>query len=62
MDKCFNCHKKNHILLDCKCSNKYCLKCKVPETHNCTFDYRYAAQEKLKLQNPVTISKKVEDI
>uniref|UniRef100_A0A6C0CJF6 AN1-type domain-containing protein n=1 Tax=viral metagenome TaxID=1070528 RepID=A0A6C0CJF6_9ZZZZ len=62
MEKCSNCSKKIHILVDCKCSSKYCLKCIPPETHQCKFDYRKETQEKLKIQNPVTVSKKVEDI
>jgi len=62
MEKCTKCNKKSHILLDCKCSSKYCLKCINAVIHSCTFDYRKETQEKLKIQNPVTISKKVDDI
>ena len=62
MEKCSNCPKKSYTLLKCKCSLKYCPNCLYAETHQCKFDYRYAEQEKLRSQNPITVSKKVEDI
>jgi len=34
----------------------------MPETHNCTFDYKKAYQELLKLKNPKVEGKKVESI
>lgn len=39
-NKCFNCKKKTGMLhFDCKCQNTFCLKCKLPEEHNCNYDY-----------------------
>jgi hypothetical protein len=62
MDKCHNCKKKNHVLIECKCGHKVCLKCKVPEDHQCTFDFKFSAQYRLALNNPKIQSKKIEQI
>jgi predicted nucleic acid binding AN1-type Zn finger protein len=41
MLNCEKCKKKLGVTyIDCRCNNKYCLKCFLPEKHNCTFDYR----------------------
>lgn len=46
--KCTFCKKKTGIIsYDCRCGNKYCSKCKFPETHNCTFDYIKDGKEEL---------------
>lgn len=38
--KCFFCEKKVKILgFDCKCGNHYCLKHRLPESHNCKFNH-----------------------
>ena len=62
MDKCFNCKKKSHVLIECKCANKVCLKCKVPEDHQCTFDFHMSAKYKLAINNPKIEAKKVDQI
>lgn len=47
--KCHHCRKKiKGIEFDCKCSNMFCAKCRHPETHHCTFNYK--TQQKIKLQ------------
>lgn len=47
--KCHYCSKKiKGIKFDCKCSNNYCSKCRHPESHKCTFNYKI--QQKIKLQ------------
>lgn len=62
MEKCHNC-KRKAILIDCKCGMKVCLsKCKVPEDHNCTFDYKLNGRYKLAMNNPKIESKKIEQI
>lgn len=46
--RCFNCSKKLGILnYDCQCSNKFCAKCRLPETHNCTFNFKDSGRDKL---------------
>ena len=57
-----NCKKSSHVIIQCKCGSNVCLKCKVPETHKCTFDYRLNAQFQLALNNQKVEAKKVEQI
>lgn len=47
--KCKHCKTISSLMLfDCKCKNKYCLSCLLPETHNCSFDYVNENKDKLK--------------
>ena len=62
MDRCFNCKKKSHVLIECKCGHKVCLKCKVPEDHQCSYDYRFSAKYRLTMNNPKIEAKKVDQI
>jgi hypothetical protein len=62
MDRCEFCKKKSHILIDCKCGQKVCLKCKVPEDHQCTFDFHLSAKFKLAINNPKIEAKKLDQI
>ena len=41
--RCLNCEKKISLvesLIKCKCDKTYCSKCRIPEVHNCTYDYK----------------------
>jgi hypothetical protein len=41
MARCFLCNKKMGLMeFKCKCEKIYCLKCKSPELHNCTYNYK----------------------
>ena len=56
VQKCEAC-KKNKVstllAIPCKCEYKnLCAICRPPENHECKFDYRQAAQNELKKQNP----------
>ena len=62
MDRCSKCRKKVSCAFTCTCKNVFCSVCRVPEEHNCTFDYRAQFQEFLRLKNPVVVSDKVEKI
>jgi len=33
---------------DCKCEQKFCAKCRHPEGHNCTYDFK--KHQKIKLE------------
>lgn len=58
--KCFLCNKrKKKILLECKCSNFFCVEHLLPEKHNCTFDYKTEGKEKIKVHNPKVINDKI---
>ncbi len=46
--KCFHCRKKiRGMEFDCKCEQKFCAKCRHPEGHNCTYDFRKHQKNKL---------------
>ena len=42
MSKCYHCSKKLTIVnnYNCRCTNNFCIKCRLPELHNCTFDHK----------------------
>ena len=58
---CFK-KKLGLITFKCKCDITYCMTCKMPEVHKCTYDFK--AKEKLKLEkeNPVITFNKVIEI
>ena len=47
--KCFHCNMKLGIVnFTCKCTTKrFCSKCRLPENHNCTYDFKQESKEKL---------------
>ena len=48
--RCYNCNKRIKLMeYSCRCNNIFCIKCKMPEDHNCTFDHK--AYGKLYLEN-----------
>ena len=59
--KCSNC-KKNLSLInfDCKCGKSFCNKCRMPEFHNCTFDWMKEGKEQLKIDNPKIVFSKIQ--
>ena len=58
--KCFDCNKKLGLLdYSCKCSNFYCIKHRLPETHNCKFDYQKEGKEIIIKNNPLVICEKI---
>ena len=65
MNICENCNKKisGLIIYKCKCNYiKLCNNCKFPENHNCNYDYKLEHKNKLIIQNPLILPKKVESI
>jgi AN1-type zinc finger protein 5/6 len=57
---CFFCKKsKKKLLLECDCKKIYCLKHLLPETHNCTFDFKKKGRERIKEENPKVINEKI---
>ena len=64
MTGCDYCKKKVGIItFNCKCIYKnLCSKCRTPETHNCSFDYKSEERAKLRKANPVVIASKIEVI
>ena len=61
-NRCFdeNCNKKlGLIFFDCKCSNKFCDLHRLPEKHNCMYDYKKNGKLELAAKNPKIIGQKI---
>jgi predicted nucleic acid binding AN1-type Zn finger protein len=57
------CTKKLGIMpFVCRCEKEYCAKHRIPETHDCTFDYKTAGREALQKANQKIEFDKVEKI
>jgi hypothetical protein len=62
MYTCDHCNNKikGLITYKCKCNYKIlCSKCRLPETHECSFDFINEGKTILKNNNPKIISDKV---
>jgi len=65
MKKCCFCKKKKIgvFAFSCKCGLKrLCSHCRMPECHNCTFDFQKDARKKLEKKLPLIIPSKLEKI
>jgi hypothetical protein len=61
--RCFKCKKKTGIMAHtCKCNLIFCIKCRLPEQHNCTFDFKTEGKELLEKNLVKVEAKKVEKI
>lgn len=61
MSNCFVCKKKVGLLgFKCKCGDEqFCSKHRMPESHDCKYDFKKEQREKLMRENPVIISDKI---
>ena len=60
-NRCYVCNKKTGLLpFTCKCNKEklFCSKHRIPEEHNCTFDWKKETREKLEKENPQVIADK----
>lgn len=58
--RCANCNRSMGIMkFKCRCDNNYCGKCRLPETHNCIFDYKEYHKKDLIKNNPIVIGEKI---
>ena len=54
------CKKKLGIVkYNCNCGNNFCVKHKLAESHNCTYDFIKEGKKKLEEKNPVVIKPKI---
>ena len=59
--KCWCCTKKTGLLAyDCKCGYSFCKTHRLPETHECLFDFVAHGKKILTLNNPVVKNDKLE--
>jgi predicted nucleic acid binding AN1-type Zn finger protein len=61
--RCGHCPKKLTLTdTTCKCSQRFCMAHRHPESHSCTFDFKGEGQTLLEKQNPKTSGTKIERI
>ncbi|MBN3272469.1 ZFAN6 protein, partial [Polyodon spathula] len=62
-NRCFLCRKKVGLTgFDCRCGNLFCGVHRYSDLHNCTFDYKADAAEKIRKENPVVVGEKIQKI
>jgi len=50
MLKCNHCKSKiGSVIFNCKCEKQFCSRCRLPESHNCLFDYKLEEKRKVSL-------------
>ena len=60
--RCFFCKKKFVLLLNCHCNHNYCIKHRMPEDHNCSYNFKTEGRKQLSNANPKIESLKFEMI
>lgn len=62
-NRCFKCHKKVGLTgFDCRCGNIFCGVHRYSDVHNCTYNYKAEAAEKIRKENPVVVGEKIQKI
>lgn len=59
--RCSVCNKKSLMMFDCKCNKKFCNKHRLPEVHNCDYDFKLD-KDKMKINNPKIINNKFDKV
>jgi hypothetical protein len=56
--------KKKLLLSDpaCKCNVRFCMPHRMPESHNCTYDFKAEGRVKLEKDNPIVKAQMFEKI
>lgn len=62
MERCDTCKKKTVSVYACTCRGRFCMKCRMPEDHKCTFDHKQAYKALLELKNPKVVAAKLDPI
>ncbi len=58
-----DCNKKLKLIqFKCKCNKVFCMKHKMPEIHNCSFDYTAIDNLCQKIENSRCIADKIKSI
>ncbi|XP_053318619.1 AN1-type zinc finger protein 6 isoform X2 [Spea bombifrons] len=62
-NRCFMCRKKIGLTgFECRCGNVFCGTHRYSDVHNCSFDYKADAAEKIRKENPVVVGEKIQKI
>ncbi|XP_038632635.1 AN1-type zinc finger protein 5 isoform X2 [Scyliorhinus canicula] len=62
-NRCFNCRKKVGLTgFDCRCGNLFCGLHRYSDQHNCPYDYKAEAAEKIRKENPIVVAEKIQKL
>uniref|UniRef100_A0AAF6YXB8 Zinc finger AN1-type containing 6 n=1 Tax=Bos taurus TaxID=9913 RepID=A0AAF6YXB8_BOVIN len=62
-NRCFMCRKKVGLTgFECRCGNVYCGVHRYSDVHNCSYNYKADAAEKIRKENPVVVGEKIQKI
>lgn len=62
-NRCFMCRKKVGLTgFDCRCGNLFCGLHRYSDKHNCPYDYKAEAADKIRKENPVVVAEKIQRI
>uniref|UniRef100_A0A3Q3FU06 Zinc finger, AN1-type domain 5b n=1 Tax=Labrus bergylta TaxID=56723 RepID=A0A3Q3FU06_9LABR len=62
-NRCFMCRKKVGLTgFDCRCGNIFCGIHRYSDKHNCPYDYKAEAADKIRKENPVVVADKIQRI
>ncbi|XP_068191129.1 AN1-type zinc finger protein 5-like [Antennarius striatus] len=62
-NRCFMCRKKVGLTgFDCRCGNLFCGLHRYSDKHNCPYDYKAEAANKIRKENPVVVADKIQRI
>lgn len=63
MENCDFCNNKLKIVnFNCDCKGTFCIKCRLPEKHNCNFDYLTSSKLILERNLPKVTTAKIHKI
>jgi predicted nucleic acid binding AN1-type Zn finger protein len=61
--RCVSCRTKVGMFgIACKCGNVYCSEHRMPESHECSYDFKGNGRKTLEQQNPKITAQKIEKI
>uniref|UniRef100_A0A673TL77 AN1-type zinc finger protein 6 n=1 Tax=Suricata suricatta TaxID=37032 RepID=A0A673TL77_SURSU len=62
-NRCFMCRKKVGLTgFECRCGHVYCGVHRYSDVHNCSYNYKADAAEKIRKENPVVVGEKIQKI
>ncbi|XP_058592320.1 AN1-type zinc finger protein 6 isoform X2 [Neofelis nebulosa] len=62
-NRCFLCRKKVGLTgFECRCGHVYCGVHRYSDVHNCSYNYKADAAEKIRKENPVVVGEKIQKI
>ncbi|CAN0360938.1 unnamed protein product [Lampetra planeri] len=62
-NRCHTCRKKVGLTgFECRCGNLFCGLHRYSDKHECSYDYKSEAAEKIRKENPIVVSEKIQKI